>query len=46
MNHWAYQWKIFVNSDTSKEGKEIAFFSLKNITTYGTVFFDNLENFL
>ena len=40
---WAYQWKMSLNQDRTKQAQEIIFSRKKNATTYPTPFFNNSE---
>ena len=40
---WAYQWKMSLNQDRTKQAREVIFSRKKNTTTHPPLFFNNSE---
>ena len=40
---WAYQWKMSLNQDRTKQAQEVIFSRKKNTTTHPPLFFNNSE---
>ena len=43
ISQWAYQWKMFFNSDPKKIGHEVVFSGKNNEESHPSVFYDNIE---